>query len=167
MSEYRETATPADLDAGPHKWLTWNKAAIIAGVALVAGLLLVLLHPVWLAPPNFRLTPVFYGLLVIAWVPVLFVLSLFHPAGNGMVGRWMLLGGMAASVFWLVLFAPDVGGFLFLGQTQCQSIPAPGDGVVRYLCSNDFMQGHADYLLEGPDGSPFVWVLDAQAAGFD
>lgn len=151
------------------RWLTWNKVSVITGVVLAVGLLLVMLHPIWLAPPNFHLTPVMYGLIAIAWIPVMFVLSLFKPAGRGETARWVLLGGAVISVGWLVLFAPDIGGFLFVGQTLCREMP-PDDappGAVRYVCENDFLQGHAGYVLEGYAGSPFAWIVEAEASGFD
>jgi hypothetical protein len=137
--------------------LTWRKCSYVILAVLAIGIALNLWRPIWLAPPRLELSSLLYPLLALAWVPVLAACALLRPVGPRRPVFNLILLGLLATLGASLLAPPGPSGSLF-APLDCQSEPLAGNRV-RYTCKADRMVLVTTYVLEGPAGWPFVWLV--------
>jgi hypothetical protein len=127
------------------------------------GLALALLRPVWLAPPMIALTPIVYLVLLTTWLPALVVCAVFRPIGGRRVPILLATLGLLMTLAWSMLIGPSAGmSLLVTSRMACQrELISPGQ--VRYTCIASFPYYNDTYVLEGPDGSPFLRLVRARS----
>src|SRR5260370_35245594 len=72
--------------------LTWNQSIAIIVATIIVGNALVVLWPLWLAPPRLSDTPFLYLILAVVWYPLTLIFLLLRPAIRGKFSGPMLLG---------------------------------------------------------------------------
>lgn len=133
------------------------KHGVVLGLML-AGTLFTFGHPVYLAPPNFERTPLFYLLVWLAWLPTWFIL---RPAPTT-VGARVIQGGFVLTLCfgcWGFAALPLPGFFTYI---ECTEPVAVGSGAVRYVCTRHALEERTIYTLEGYRGWPVVWVVERE-----
>jgi hypothetical protein len=130
-------------------------------IVFIAGAGLDLWKPLLLAPPRLEMSGFVYGALALAWLPVLGVCSLLHPSGSPKLAVLLLLICLAAGAFSCALASPIPMGSLMAPALTCQGEARPGN-LIRYTCVADRMVFVTSYVLEGPAGAPFVWLVSTQ-----
>ncbi len=148
------------------RWLTWTRCGWIVTLVMLVGVGLAATRPVWLAPPRVDLTPLVYLILAFLWLPVLIICALLRPAGRARIGVLVLVMGLLVSGGWCAFFNVNAGWRPLLGSTfQCRTEPIPETALVRHTCTRSAMFLIETYILEGPEGSPFAWLVDIQQTG--
>jgi hypothetical protein len=141
-------------------------------LTLVVGLWLNSTKPIWLAPPLFVYTPVLYIVLMLAWLPLLY-LALAHLMGRK---RWLvlLLMGLIACGQWFcwASIAPRqqiaelFGDTSVFSQRQCEYTSAKS-GETFYTCelrvgsSDDPKEQILRQRFRAWDGLPLMWLVDS------
>jgi hypothetical protein len=143
--------------------LTWRQCANIVLVFMGLGTLIALLMPVWLAPPQFVLTPIVYLIIAMAWLPALVFCALRRPSGPRRIPVLLLVFGALISTGWCTIGASGLGlSLLVTGNVTCQRESLP-QAQVRYTCVNSFIYYSDVYVLEGPDGWPIVRLVEKRS----
>ncbi len=143
----------------------WKRSQRIVVAVMVVGAAVALIWPLWLAPPYFQYTPYVYLVLLVLWLPILFLSVLWRPSGStfGAVLSVVFLGYLLGFLV-LALAGPGFAVLAFEPQ-DCQQQPS-GEGQVRYICKHNSSFGVASiydlYTLEGPQGWPLVRATSIQ-----
>ena len=147
-----------------HPHLTWRLCAVLVLLMLSVGVALNIWRPVLLAPPWLEITGVVYSLIALAWLPALGVCVLLRPTGSRKLAQALaLISLLAATVS--CCFAPATPfGSLLVPQLACHQESLPQQRV-RYTCVADRMLATTTYVLEGPAGWPFVWLISETTVG--
>jgi hypothetical protein len=146
--------------------LTWRQCANIVMVFMALGIALALLRPVWLTPPQFVMTPIVYLVIAMSWLPALVFCALRRPAGPRRIPVLLATVGVIASVLWCTLGASSAGmALLITGRVDCTQEMLP-QAQVRYTCANNFTYYADVYVFEGPQGSPFVRLVEMRTVQY-
>jgi hypothetical protein len=141
------------------KWLTWNKAAGIAFLTLLASTAVWIWmssNDIFFRPPLLQFTPYIH---LLAWVPAFVICALLRPSGSPkpLILFALLLG--VVSLFNLALFGPVMPYYL----GDCRLVPQANSSVY-YECASDYAGasdvGTINFILEGHPLSPFVSRLN-------
>lgn len=141
---------------------TWKRTSLTIGALMLAGVILLVIWPFWLAPPYFQNTPLVYIGLALLWFPVLIIGILLWPTGiTGSSVIVMLVIGYILGVIGSAMAGPHFNAWAFRAEDCQQQLLT--DGQTHYTCRHTFSFGVAsttdEYTLEGPQGSPFVRLV--------
>jgi hypothetical protein len=143
-----------------------NRAAslIILGV-MFGGMLLFSTSPVVLAPPLYKLTWLFYVVVLLAWIPVYALLAWRKLIPAQSLAPVMLLGGILwCCTGFLSLKERSFFTFGILTVVECAEQPA-SEGWVRYDCTK-YSEGAvtSTQVIEGWRGFPLLRLVETGAA---
>ena len=124
-------------------------------------MILAALRPVWFAPPLLPYTPLVYLGLALVWVPVLGGCAILRPIGGCRDPARPFILGLLVSLVWGILSGPSLGAEMLspLRVLNRRSEPLPGNQT-RYTCISTAFFASTTYILEGPEGSPFVRLVE-------
>lgn len=153
----------SSLSPSSRKRLTWTQCTIIVLLTMSAGVVLNMWRPLLLAPPRLAATGLVYAALGLAWLGVLGVCALLRPRGNPRSAVLLLIVGLLATGMACFLLGPEIPGGGFLGSPlECRQV-SDDNNRVRYECVADRMVLIDTYVLEGPEGWPFVWPVSKES----
>lgn len=134
---------------------------ILVLLLLVAGFILNIYAPIWLAPPNFIYTTWIYVILFFAWVPA--YLFLIRPRQRpARAALFVILGIILTSFSCMVILPNSVFTAAFLDTIQCEQQPTD-PGQVRYACTRHAFEGpqyDRTTIIQGPSGSPILFLME-------
>ena len=157
MRSIKDAPNPLSASQPPRR-PSWNQVAAVSLLALVAGLLLMVWHPLFIAPPYLQATLFLYAACGLSWLPILLVCALLRPTGKRSIPVVLSITGLLASCLVFSFSGPTAPVGAFGLPLDCQVVPHAA-GRVRYECVADRMFVVDTYIFEGPAGWPIVWLV--------
>lgn len=149
-----------------------SRCRLVVLLVMLAGWAIALAggRRVWMAPPATEVTVWLYAASVWAWLPIWVVCEFRRyrsraapGAGTQRLARWALTAvvalGPLLSCLACVLFVPSEPLGIVFATWECRPEGAR-EGMARYTCVYDSIEGISRYALEGPEGWPIVFVVD-------
>lgn len=142
--------------------LSWGQAAVIVLLVMVLGLVVIIWQPFLLTPPILDLSLFLYFAFGLAWLPLLCIFVLFRPSGRLAIPVLLVIIGLIFFCVGIVLIGPIVPTSNVLFEIECEVISETQE-LIQYECISETMDMRFIFIVEGPPGSPFVWLISRRS----